>query len=204
MQVIDLWNAETARIRDEVREPHMGLIRLQWWRDEIRRICEGGGATAHPVTVLLSDVIPAYGLPFELFDRALRGREFEFENRAAESIEELVAYAEDIHAPVLELKSRILKYSGGVGALARDYALIGIIRSIPFQEQRGRRFISNTKETVREICGMVSSQKSTDKYFKATNALMRLYLKQIAEAGYDPHAIQPVPFKELRVWFKSL
>ena len=68
IQVIDLWNAEVARIRDEVREPHMGLIRLQWWRDEVRRICDGGRSAAHPVLAMLSDVISSYGLKFDVFD----------------------------------------------------------------------------------------------------------------------------------------
>lgn len=204
IQVIDLWNAEIARIRDEVREPHMGIIRLQWWRDEIKRICGGGRSVAHPVLVLLSDIIPTCGLPFELFDGALQGREFEFEDRAAVSVEELAAYAQSIHQPVLELKSKIFGYGGEVGDLARDYALIGIIRSVPFQAQQGRKFIPTSKDAVREICGLVSLQKVPHKYFKATSALAQLYLKQIETAGYDPFAIRPVPFKEFRVWFKSL
>ena len=71
IQTLDLWNAEISRIREEVREPHMGMIRLQWWQDEIRRICEGGRSDVHPVLTLLSDVIPEHQLAYADFDTIL-------------------------------------------------------------------------------------------------------------------------------------
>jgi NADH dehydrogenase [ubiquinone] 1 alpha subcomplex assembly factor 6 len=32
------FNLEVARAREAVREPMMGLIRLQWWRDALEEI----------------------------------------------------------------------------------------------------------------------------------------------------------------------
>ena len=38
--------AEIARIPDQVSEPTLGEIRLQWWRDALQAAAERGGATA--------------------------------------------------------------------------------------------------------------------------------------------------------------
>ena len=41
------FNAELARIADQVTEPGLGAIRLQWWREAIERA--GAGETSgHP------------------------------------------------------------------------------------------------------------------------------------------------------------
>ena len=42
------FNAELARIADQVTEPGLGAIRLQWWREAIERGASGE-ATGHPV-----------------------------------------------------------------------------------------------------------------------------------------------------------
>ena len=40
------FNAELARIRDQVSQPMLGEIRLQWWEDAVNGIY--GGATPEP------------------------------------------------------------------------------------------------------------------------------------------------------------
>ena len=35
---LSLFQIETLRIRDAVSEPHLGLIRLQWWRDVLQNL----------------------------------------------------------------------------------------------------------------------------------------------------------------------
>ncbi|HPQ50798.1 MAG TPA: squalene/phytoene synthase family protein [Alphaproteobacteria bacterium] len=218
IQVLDLWNAEIARIRDDVREPHMGLIRLQWWRDEISRICDGGRSDIHPVLRLLSEVISKYDLPFSGFDRVLRGREFEFENRSAVSWDELLAYIDETHGVLMVMKCRILDCPNDrVSELSRLYSVVGLVRSLPYFAQNGRVIFpeldlkdvrphaENLIDLVRTVCCNVDVpyDRLLCRYLRATRILAELYLKQIEKAGYDPFHIQPVPFKEFRLWFKS-
>ena len=42
------FNVELARIAEQVSEPELGAIRLQWWRDAVER-ADGGEVTGHPV-----------------------------------------------------------------------------------------------------------------------------------------------------------
>ena len=60
------FNVEIARVREVVREPVAGEIRLQWWRD----VFDGPGrgeVAAHPVAAALLASMARYRLPREPF-----------------------------------------------------------------------------------------------------------------------------------------
>ncbi|MGB4101623.1 MAG: squalene/phytoene synthase family protein [Alphaproteobacteria bacterium] len=44
-----LFNAELALVRDQVSEPLLGQIRLQWWRDNLKNLTTTGTYPPHPV-----------------------------------------------------------------------------------------------------------------------------------------------------------
>ncbi|MDY0028784.1 MAG: squalene/phytoene synthase family protein [Pseudobdellovibrionaceae bacterium] len=216
IQTLDLWNAEISRIREEVREPHMGMIRLQWWRDEICRICEGGRSVVHPVLAFLSDIIPAYGLSFKDFDRILSARELEFLGRSPEDAEELLSYIDGTQGGLMNIKEKILQtVQGERQDLTRLYSLTGLVRAVPFHGSFGyvmmpKLNISDIKphscqllDVVRGLLDFQIPSKAGDKYSRAIWALSSLYLERIKDAGYDPFHIRPVPFKELRIWMNS-
>jgi len=52
------FNHEVARVRETVREPLAGEVRLQWWRDAVAS--GGGEARAHPVAAALIDSIERF------------------------------------------------------------------------------------------------------------------------------------------------
>ena len=56
------FNAEIARVREVVRTPMAGEIRLQWWRDALSGV-DHGGVGGNPVAAALLAVIDAHGLP---------------------------------------------------------------------------------------------------------------------------------------------
>lgn len=221
VQILDLWNGEISRIREEVRELHMGLIRLQWWRDEIRRICKGGWSDAHPVLSLLSDVIPDYQLAFDDFDKILSARELEYMGRAPESFDELLSYIDGTQGTLMKMKAGILHGVQNDGdELSRFYSLVGLVRAIPFQASFGHVMMPNLNlsdikpysEKLRKYIENLFSElphrtlsrgERAFKYFSAMQALAQLYLKSIERAAYDPFHIRPVAFKELRVWLKA-
>ncbi len=216
VQILDLWNAEISRIREEVRDPHMGLIRLQWWREEILRIYDKGRSDNHPVLSLLSEVIPAHGLAFDDFDRMLHARELEFEGRAPESFDELFSYIDGTHGVLMKMKGLILDRAPEDSQnVARFYSLIGLVRSVPFHGSLGHVMmpqinVSDVKphsklliNVVGEVCSVEKPDHLQTRYLRAVQALTQLHLKQIKRAGFDPFHIQPVPFKEFQVWIKA-
>src|SRR4029450_4592138 len=62
--------SEMARVREVVREPVAGEIRLQWWSDVLGGAGRGEVA-AHPVAAALLETIASYSLAPERSNRAL-------------------------------------------------------------------------------------------------------------------------------------
>lgn len=62
------FNAELARTRFRASEPHIGLIRLQWWRDAVAEAAEGEPPRAHELAAPVSALVKAapMGFPGEL------------------------------------------------------------------------------------------------------------------------------------------
>src|SRR5215471_6644996 len=51
------FNYEIARVRESVREPALGQIRLEWWRETIAAAYDGALPRRHPVAEALTEVI---------------------------------------------------------------------------------------------------------------------------------------------------
>ena len=63
LMALAAFHGEIARIPLTVREPGVGDIRLQWWRDALAT--PAGIATGNPVADALRDVVRAYTLPVD-------------------------------------------------------------------------------------------------------------------------------------------
>ncbi|MBL8640490.1 MAG: squalene/phytoene synthase family protein [Alphaproteobacteria bacterium] len=204
--VFDRLNLEIGRLRDIIDTPHMGYIRLQWWKDEIGKISRAEGYTHHPLLQDLEKSLIDYPISKDDIDQLISARESDFDEYDDFDIH---AYARHIHAPLLKIKARILGVKENTDSLAEGFALVGLLRSIPFYRARSQVMIPSIQpNAVEEICNKAESLLSLNTvkhpYFKAHEVLARLYLKQLKSAGYNPEKIFPLPFKELRVWFSVL
>lgn len=202
----DELNVEIARLRDVIDTPHMGLIRLQWWKDEIKKIYANEKFAPHDVLKKLSLAIKTFHIPHDIINQLIAAREADFDDYDQFDI---YTYAQQIHAPLLQIKAIILHEKENTDALSEGYALIGLLRAIPFYKARSQVVIPDIQpEAVKVICDraleLLDENKSKHRYFKAHDVLARLYLKQIQSIGYRPEALGPLPFKELRIWWGSL
>jgi 15-cis-phytoene synthase len=73
LMALAAFAADVGRIATQVREPMMGDIRLQWWRDALAHGADGQ-RTGHPVADALIDTITRHALPREPFERLLEAR----------------------------------------------------------------------------------------------------------------------------------
>src|SRR3954469_19753539 len=70
------FNAEVARVAETVREPMLGAIRLEWWRETV----EGAARTLprnHDVAKGLADLFAAKRLPLSEFEELIAARAFD-------------------------------------------------------------------------------------------------------------------------------
>jgi len=139
------FNQELARARESVREPIMGLMRLQWWRDALREIAEGR-PRAHAVIRPLAEAIVAYGLELPLLERLVDSRERDMASEPPADLPALLDYADGSSATLTILALKVLgPPSPAVEEAGRNlgiaWALIGIARAIPFHAAQRRLYL---------------------------------------------------------------
>jgi len=175
------FNYEIARVRETVREPMLGQIRLQWWREVVAAAFAGEPARHHLVAVPLTVVIRDCGLTRALFDRLIDTRERDLADEPPADLAALEDYAEGTSSPLAQLALEVLGVRRpdayetarrvGIG-----YALAGLLRAMPFHAVAGRSFIPD------EIAGRVELDPGDYAARRSTPAL-RAAAREIAEAA---------------------
>jgi NADH dehydrogenase [ubiquinone] 1 alpha subcomplex assembly factor 6 len=138
-----LFNFEVAKTREIVREPLLGRIRLQWWREAIDEIYRGAKIRRHEVVEPLAEAIRKGDLTRYHFDRLIEAREADLEEAPAADLAALETYAADTSSRLvwLALESLGMRDAASVEAGRRigiAWALVGMIRALPVQARAKR------------------------------------------------------------------
>ena len=140
------FNFEVARIREVTREPVLGRIRLQWWRDAVAELYSGAAPRRHEVVAALSVAISNHQLSRAHFDALLDARELDLAEEAPASMEALEAYAEGTSANLVLLALEALGMREGATLQAGvsvgiAYALAGLLASVPFHARMRKVYL---------------------------------------------------------------
>jgi len=140
------FNLEIARAREQVSEPMLGLVRLQWWREVLDQAFGGEPVRRHPVAEALVTAIRRRGLSREPFDRLLAARERDMESEPFPDLNSMAEYAKDTTSPLLDLVLQTTVPAAGrdpaaLQALGTGYAMVGLIRAVPFHAAAGRVYL---------------------------------------------------------------
>ena len=138
------FNAEVARVRDAIRQPMAGEIRLQWWRDALERP-GSGEARGNPIASALLDSVVRFQLPVRSLLDLLEARSFDLYGDPMPTLAALEAYAEKTSSTLIDLAARILDRAPTDPAPVREagvaYALTGLLRAFPYHAARGQLFV---------------------------------------------------------------
>jgi phytoene synthase len=140
------FGIEIARVRDVVREPLPGEIRLQWWRE----VLEGSRrdeAASHPIAKQLLETITANQLPPRSFVGLIEARIFDLYNDPMPSLSYLEGYAGETSSILLRLASLVL--AGGQDPGASDAAghggvaltITSVLKGLERHRQRGQCYL---------------------------------------------------------------
>lgn len=132
-----LFNAELAQIRDQVTEPLLGQIRLQWWREALDKL----GTPEQPPHALLDRLSrwQRRGISLAPLHTLLDARATDL---LAEPFPSLVAYEtyrQNTSAPLGTLLAALLGQPTNAplfAAAMTSYATIGLLRALPHWLQR--------------------------------------------------------------------
>jgi len=199
------FNHEIAKTREVVSETQLGLIRLQWWRDEIGKIYESGTAPENQILQALREAIQSYDLPQETFETLIYGREFDLEDVLPTNIEGTLKYIEATNVPLIQLVTHVLNVENNE-AIAMNYGLIGLIRAIPFHAMQQRCYLPENAlreyeineytlykgkdvekiiPIVKELAGHIKDIKAAPKFLKAMSAWSNIYANHLKKYGND-------------------
>jgi 15-cis-phytoene synthase len=203
------FNVEIAAIRDRIREPLPGEIRLQWWRDAIAR----DDAQGHPRAEELLATIRRHQLPRKAFDDYLEARIFDLYDDPMPGRAELEGYCGETASALIQLASLVLDRDGAAAAADAAghagcaQAITGLIRLIPLHRQRGQCFVPKdvlaAAGTTPEAFIGGSDLPAARRAVNAMIALAREHLSKFEEhAGSIPQSLRPafLPLAPIRAY----
>jgi phytoene synthase len=98
------WRHQVRAILDEVSDPGVARLKLQWWREELERT--GAGEPRHPLSRLLGPVLARHRLPVEPFRQMADEVEAEILRRQPEDEPALAAACRRDQGALFELMCR--------------------------------------------------------------------------------------------------
>lgn len=140
------FNLEIAQIRDRAKEPRLGEIRLQWWRDALAGEARSQ-AIANPVCAALFETIERFNLPRGAFLDLISAREFDLWDDPMPSLRDLEVYCALTSSALLRLASLVLANGvdpGGADAAGRAglaYAFTGLLRALSWRSAQGQIYV---------------------------------------------------------------
>ena len=140
------YNAELARVRDVVREPLPGEVRLQYWRDLLEGSAHNETA-ANPVAAELLHAVQAWRLPVAPLVAMADARIFDLYDDPMETTAMFEGYAGETAAALIQLAALVLdteaaqgmaEISGHAGVAL---AVAGAILLMPIHRARGQVYL---------------------------------------------------------------
>jgi len=140
------FNAELARIADQVTEPGLGAIRLQWWREAIEHAANGE-TVGHPVADAFGEVLARRALSRERIAGLIDARTFDVGETVMPDARTLDAYLFDTTGGLFALAAEIVGAEGEKRDLVaeaggRAYGLVRVMRSVPVLAAKGRTYLA--------------------------------------------------------------
>lgn len=140
------FNAEIAAVRDRIREPLPGEVRLQWWRD----VLAAGtieAAQGHPLATALVQAVQAHALPVKALQNMLDARIFDLYDDPMPSRGDLEGYLGETASALIQLAALVLepKAAPSVAELAGHagcaQGIAGLLRLLPLHRARGQCYL---------------------------------------------------------------
>jgi phytoene/squalene synthetase len=135
------FNHEVARIAETVREPMLGAIRLEWWRETVEQAARGTPRN-HEVARGLAALFAAHKLEPALLEGIIAARAFD---GSAERFADFAALEDYLDATGGALMRAAALILGGDPTIVRPaalaYGLAGLLRSLPFHNARHKLYL---------------------------------------------------------------
>lgn len=193
------FNIELAAAQ-RLQEPLLGEIRLQWWRDCLAATPDGGPAAGHPLATALAGLMAEDRLSFQRLSALIEGRAAELDSQPPADLPALLARADATAGNLNGLLLELLGCDGDLPAgraVARAWALLGVLRNLPFEAAERRSRLAPAAKALCEEARRCLSEARSLRSGTPRAALPVLmcgvlaegYARRLARAGFDPFAL---------------
>ena len=138
------FNHEIVRVAETVRQPLMGEIRLEWWRETLQG-ARDGVPRKHVVAQAMAELLARHRLPPALFDALLEARRFDSSDETFADWTALESYCDATSGNLMRLAGNVLGGGEEGEDMAREagiaYAMAGLIRALPFHAARHKVYL---------------------------------------------------------------
>ncbi len=140
------FHAEVGRIAETVREPMLGAIRLEWWRETCEAASKGM-ARNHDVARGLTELFAQCPVGLADFEALIAARAFDSSADRHADFAALEAYVDSTSGAVMRLAARILigdptpRLDQTLRQAALAYGLTGLLRALPFHNGRHKLYL---------------------------------------------------------------
>lgn len=136
------FHAEVGRIAETVREPMLGAIRLEWWR-ETAQAASHGKARNHDVARGLMALFAEQKVALTDLEALIAARAFDSSADRLADFASLEAYVDSTSAGLMRLAAKLL--GGGPETVLREaglaYGLTGLLRALSFHNGRHKLYL---------------------------------------------------------------
>lgn len=179
--------AELARVRLLVSEVHMGLIRLQWWRDEIKRVYAGDYVPKGGLMDALAVIITRTDLPAEAFEEICAARALEIQGDVPTDLDGALGFLSALYEPFLKLVTALDKEpdkevgeeASTLSVLALNMGVVDVLR-----RARASSFAAQNKEGLANIYEPLPVLRQPA--LKALDAPLSVWFSHMRSYGFDP------------------
>jgi phytoene synthase len=138
------FNAEVARIAETVREPMLGAIRLEWWRETAEGAARGS-ARNHDVARGLAQLFGESAIALAELEALIAARAFDSSADRFADFAALEDYVDSTSGRLMRLAAQVLEAPPGIAGTLREaglaYGLTGLLRALPFHNGRHKLYL---------------------------------------------------------------
>jgi phytoene synthase len=136
------FNVEITRIGEQVSEPTLGEIKLEWWREALARAAQGD-STGQPVADGIGALLRARPQLHPMLERLIDARRFDVVVKIMPDDATLKAYIGDTAGVMFAAAAELLgarsdEVENVVRAGGFAYGLTGLMRALPVHAAQGR------------------------------------------------------------------
>jgi len=138
------FHAELARVAETVREPMLGAIRLEWWREACEAAAKGS-ARNHDVARGLACLFAERPMALADLEALIAARAFDSSADRLADFAALEAYVDSTSGALMRVAAKLLGGGPGLEPLLRQaglaYGLTGLLRALPFHKERHKLYL---------------------------------------------------------------